>query len=115
MEARAMRIEAGLPTCLWNEIIRTAGYIMDRTPMQKHDWKTPFEQAVGTLPNLHHLRIIGCKAYALDGHIPRKEKLHSAKYSLGTMRRLLLLSIFSTATIKSMKMKLLSRYAEQHT
>lgn len=75
MKARAMRIEAGLPLYLWNEIIRTAGYITNRTPMQKHQWKTPFELAVGSAPNLSHLRKIGCKAYTLDKHIPRKEKL----------------------------------------
>lgn len=75
MKARAMRIDAGLPTHLWNVIMRTAGYIANRTPMQKHNWKTPFEQAVGHPPSLNHLHKLGCKAYTLDKHIPRKEKL----------------------------------------
>lgn len=75
MKARTLRIDAGLPTYLWNEIVRTAGYIMNRTPMQKYNWKTPFEQAVGHPSNLSHLRKIGCKAYTLDKHIPRKGKL----------------------------------------
>lgn len=75
MKARAMHIEAGLPTYLWNKIVQIAGYIMNRTPMQKHNWKTPFEVAVGQSPNLGHLRKIGCKAYTLDKHIPQKEKL----------------------------------------
>lgn len=35
MKARAKRIEAGLPTYLGNEIMRTAGYIANRKPMQK--------------------------------------------------------------------------------
>lgn len=43
--------------------------------MQKHGWKTPFEMALGGVPNLSHLRKIGCKAYALDKHIPLKQKL----------------------------------------
>lgn len=75
MKARAMRIEADLPTYLWNELMRTAGYIANRTPMQKHRWKTPFEKVTGISPNLSHLRKIGCKAYTLDKNIPRKQKL----------------------------------------
>lgn len=47
-------------TYLWNEIMRTAGYIANGTPMQKHRWITPFEQAEGMSPNLSHLRKIGC-------------------------------------------------------
>lgn len=75
MKARALRIEAGLPVYLWHELMRTAGYIANRTPMQKHKWKTPFELVVKTPPNLSHLRKIGCKAYSLDKHIPRTHKL----------------------------------------
>lgn len=41
MKARAMRIDAGLPTYLWPELVKTAGYIANRTPMAKHCWKTP--------------------------------------------------------------------------
>lgn len=75
MRARAMRISAGLPEYLWHELIKTAGYIANRTPMQKHGWKTPFEIVLGVAPNLSHLQKIGCKAYALDKNIPRKQKL----------------------------------------
>lgn len=73
MRARAMRTGVELPTYLWNELIKTARYIANCTPMRKHEWKTPFE--VGAALNLGHLREIGCKAYALDKHIPRKQKL----------------------------------------
>ena len=75
MKARAMRIEAGLPVYLWHELMKTAGYIANRTPMQKHGWKTPFELAVKIPPNLSHLRKIGCKAYSLDKNIPCTQKL----------------------------------------
>lgn len=73
-KARALRIGAGLPTYLWNEHMRTAGYIANRTPMQKHNWKTLFEQAVKTPPNLSHFWKIGCKAYSLNKHIPHTQK-----------------------------------------
>ena len=75
MRARAMRIGAGLPSYLRHELIKTAGYIANRTPMQKHGWKTPFEMVVGGAPNLSHPRKIGCKAYSLDKHITREQKL----------------------------------------
>lgn len=35
MKTRAMRIDAGLSTYFWNEIVRIAGYIMNQTFMQK--------------------------------------------------------------------------------
>jgi hypothetical protein len=74
-KARAMRIGANLPESLWPEIIRTAGYIHNRTPIAKLNWKTPFEAATGKKPNLVHLRIYGCRAYALKKGIPRSQKL----------------------------------------
>lgn len=49
--------------------------------MQEHKWKTPFEQAVGYPTNLNHVRKIECKAYALDKHIPRKEKLRERAHT----------------------------------
>lgn len=75
MKARALRIDAGLPTNLWPEIIKTAGYLANRTPMAKHHWKTPYELVVGQCPNLSHLYQYGCKAYSLIKHLPKKEKL----------------------------------------
>ena len=75
MKARALRIEAGLPANLWNEAIRTAAYIANRTPMRKHNWKTPFENVTSTAPNLFHLKAYGCKAYAHIHNLPKKHKL----------------------------------------
>ena len=74
-KARSMRIQGRLPMDLWSELVKTAGYIANRTPMQKHGWKTPYELVNKTPPSLSHLHPIGCKAYSLDKHIPRKEKM----------------------------------------
>ncbi|EKG09419.1 Integrase catalytic core, partial [Macrophomina phaseolina MS6] len=74
-KARAMRIGANLPQSLWPEIVKTAGYIHNRTPMAKLNWKTPFEVVTGKRPNLSHLRIYGCRAYAHKKGIPRSQKL----------------------------------------
>lgn len=75
MKARALRIGSSLPNNLWPWIVRTAGYIMNRTPMKRLQWKTPFEKVTGVKPNLSHMHQYGCKAYALDKNIPKKEKL----------------------------------------
>ena len=74
-KSRAMRLEAGLPVYLWPWINETAGYIMNRTPMKRHGWKTPFEMATGKKPNLAHMVKYGAKAYPLDKNVPRKEKM----------------------------------------
>ncbi|SLM34143.1 Ribonuclease H-like domain [Lasallia pustulata] len=73
-KARTMRVAAGLPTYLWPEIMCAAGYIANRTPMQKHRWKTPYELATGKKPNLQHLKAYGCKAYSLNKEIGQKHK-----------------------------------------
>jgi hypothetical protein len=75
IKARAMRLHASLPHTLWPEIYQTAGYIMNRTPTYKLSWKTPFEVVTGGLPDLSHLRVLGCKVYPLYKHIPRLQKL----------------------------------------
>ncbi|SLM36577.1 Ribonuclease H-like domain [Lasallia pustulata] len=73
-KACTMRVAAGLPTYLWPEIMCAAGYIANRTPMQKHRWKTPYELATGKKPNLQHLKAYGCKAYSLNKEIGQKHK-----------------------------------------
>ena len=75
LKARVMREESGLPNYLWPWIYMTAGFLMNRTPMRKHGWKTPFEAVTKHRPNLSHLKSYGCKAYPLDKHIARKNKL----------------------------------------
>jgi hypothetical protein len=70
-----MRIAAGLPADLWPEIMMTAGYLNNRTPKRTLQWKTPFEALTGQRPQLSHLHPYGCRAYPLNKHIPRSEKL----------------------------------------
>ena len=74
-KARAMRIHAKLPHNMWHEAIKAASYIANRTPTKRNGWKTPFECITGTQPDLRHLHVYECKAYALNKNIPRKEKL----------------------------------------
>lgn len=72
-----MGLEASLPTNLWPETITAAGYIANRTPIRKLGWKTPFEIIHGVKPSYTHLHVFGCRAYALNKHIPHSQKLNS--------------------------------------
>ena len=58
MKARAMRIQASLPKYLWPWIARAAGFIMNRTPMTKHSWKTPFERVTSFVCLFHLLHLL---------------------------------------------------------
>lgn len=74
---RGFRIAAKLPSNLWPELITTGVYIANRTPIRRHNFKTPYELLFDKPPKLHHLHIIGCKAYvcARNGAIPKTHKL----------------------------------------
>ena len=75
MKARALRIEANLFEYLWPWIVQTTDYLMNRTPMKKHGWKTSHEVIFNRKPHLGHLRKIGCKAYSLDKNIVQSRKM----------------------------------------
>jgi hypothetical protein len=75
-KARAIQTHARLPHDLWPEAVQTTGYILNRTPTRKLGWKTPYEGVKNKKPRLAHLHPFGCKAYALQKHIPKLEKLN---------------------------------------
>lgn len=76
-KARAMRAGAKLPQYLWVEIYRCAVYLYNRTPKYIYNWRTPYERlhtfvarrdgviAEGRKPCQAHLRVYGCKAFAM--------------------------------------------------
>ena len=80
-KARAMRIEAKVPTDLWPEFFKSAVYIANRTPTKQLGWLTPLEvlnQELGR-PNPRpigaHLHILGCRVYNKVLNLPRKQKV----------------------------------------
>jgi hypothetical protein len=81
VRARAIQIDSKLPTSLWPEIVSAAGYILNRTPRQDYGWITPLEKLQSHLglpnpkPKCGHIRIYGCRAYPMQYHIPKKDKL----------------------------------------
>ena len=73
--ARTMRIQANLPSNLWPELVKAAGYYINRLPTKRLGWKTPFEMAHGDKPSLSHFHPIGCKAFIHLKGIPRLKKM----------------------------------------
>ena len=64
-KARTMRIDANLPAALSAEIISAAVYLLNLTPRQGHDWKTPHELVRGWKSTISHLKTYGCKVFAM--------------------------------------------------
>lgn len=97
--ARTMLDSARLPSATyWPEAVDTANYIHNRTPNKALNGLTPYEVWYGYKPNLSHLRIFGCIAYA---HINRGRQSKVAPNA----QRCLMLGYVSSA--KSYRLKIL--------
>ena len=90
--ARTMMALAGLPEQYWAEAVNTAAYIRNcviTRSIKKR--KTPYEKWYGRKPDLSHLRVFGCMAYAYipdvhrNGNLEKKaEKLRFVGFCLQT-------------------------------
>ena len=76
----ATRKSANLPEALWMEIGKAAIYLLNRTPRYGLRWRMPYE-VLHTRPgqeprrsDVAHLRVYGCKAYAMTTEAMKKEK-----------------------------------------
>jgi hypothetical protein len=63
-KARSMLHNAGLSEGFWEEAVRTAVYLKNRSPTKAVD-STPFQAWTGQKPELHHLRPFGCEIHVL--------------------------------------------------
>ena len=68
---RSMLQDAMLPLRFWAEALGTAVYLRNRSPTTAVEGMTPFEAWTGRKPNVGHLRVFGCIAYA---HVPKDER-----------------------------------------
>ena len=75
------------------EVTTAAGYLLNRTPRQKYQWRTPWEVLQDYYntrnqidhdprPKIGHIRIFGCRAYPLIQNQPKLAKLE-ARTSIG--------------------------------
>jgi len=59
-----MLIQSQLSEKHWDDAIRTACYLLNRTLSTKNTEMTPFEVIFKKKPSLHHVKIFGCRAMA---------------------------------------------------
>ena len=88
--ARALLKASNLPKMLWPQAMSTVVYVYNRLPSPgntRHEYKTPYELLYGTVPDISHLRIFGCDAYAYNFDISRQNWiiLQLREYSLDMM------------------------------
>lgn len=68
---RSMLADSGLPRRFWAEALSTAVYLRNRSPTKSLQHITPVEAWTGEKPDVSHLRVFGCTAYA---HVPKDER-----------------------------------------
>ena len=68
---RTMLIAASLPTTFWGLAMDAAVYCRNRSPTTSLDDRTPYEAWCGKKPEISHMRIFGCLAFA---HIRKQER-----------------------------------------
>ena len=66
-----MLIDANLSQKFWAESLSTAVYLKNRSPIKAVEGATPTEAWTKRKPNVDHLRVFGCDAYA---HISKDER-----------------------------------------
>ena len=62
-KAQAMHLDACLPQNWWEFAVYCATHVYNHTPIQCHDWKTPFENLKCIKPDVTHLHVFGCGTY----------------------------------------------------
>ena len=65
--ARTLLSHSGLPTRYWQFAMATATHITNRLPTKANHHQSPYQLWTGKIPDISHLRVFGCRAYA---HIP---------------------------------------------
>ena len=74
--ARALLKAAHLPKFLWPQAMATVVYVYNRLPSPgntRYQFKTPYELLYGAVPDVTHLRIFGCDAYAYNFDVSRQK------------------------------------------
>ncbi|KAE8767964.1 hypothetical protein D1007_60605 [Hordeum vulgare] len=61
--ARCLLKAMGVPNTFWGEAVRTAVYILNRSPTRSLNGVTPYEAWHGKKASVHHFRTFGCVAH----------------------------------------------------
>ena len=70
-KVRCMLHHSGLTLKFWAEALSTATYVKNRSPTSAFGEGTPFERWYKQKPDVEHLRVFGCRAYA---HVPDEKR-----------------------------------------
>ncbi|KAL1944894.1 hypothetical protein VTO73DRAFT_2514, partial [Trametes versicolor] len=71
--ARAARIAAGLPKCLWPQAVAHVAHLKNRLPTRVLKGKTPEEVWTGKKPDVSNLQEWGCKCWVLTSPAKRSK------------------------------------------
>ena len=74
-----MLLESGLPGSLWGELIMTSCVLRNLSPNSSLS-TTPLEKWTGQKPSVHHLRVVGCKAFCQLDKVHRKGKFSATAW-----------------------------------
>ncbi|WVZ85166.1 hypothetical protein U9M48_032116 [Paspalum notatum var. saurae] len=72
---RSMMKAMSMPGWFWGKVVTTAVFILNRSPTQSVDGKTPYEVWHGVKPPVHFLHTFGCVAHVKAGskHLTKLE------------------------------------------
>ncbi|KDQ06095.1 hypothetical protein BOTBODRAFT_82766, partial [Botryobasidium botryosum FD-172 SS1] len=62
--AQCLLFDSNLPQNMWAEAVSTTVYLLNRMPTTRAEGKIPYELWHGSKPNVSHLRVFGCTAFA---------------------------------------------------
>ena len=71
-KVRSMLSNSGLEKHFWAKVVRTACYLIKRSPTTTLDGGIPEEVWTGKKVNYSHLKIFGCEAFV---HIPKEHRI----------------------------------------
>ena len=90
-KAQAMHLDACIPQNWWEFAVGCAVHIYNHTPIQHHNWKTPFENLMHIKPDMTHLHVFGCGMYVflpeevcVNKLNPKSELVTFLGYPVGT-------------------------------
>ena len=90
-KAQAMCLDACLPQNWWEFAVDCATHVYNCTPIQRHDWKMPFENLKCIKLDVTHLHVFGCGMYVFlleEVHVsklnPKSELMTFLDYPQGT-------------------------------
>jgi hypothetical protein len=66
--ARSMRKAMSMPSWFWGEAVLTAVFILNRSPTQSVEGRTPYEVCHGKKPSVDYFHTFGCVAHVKQGN-----------------------------------------------